>query len=369
VNIGLDGEFGYTGSTSAEAIRTGVKIAIDEINRAGGVLHGRPLALVERANGSVPARSLLNLKELAAMPDLVAVFCGRFSPTVIEALPLIHQLKLPLLDPWAAADPIVDNHYPVNYVFRLSLRDSWAMPAMLRHAQAKGASRVGLLLLNTSWGRSSLLAAQDYVATHPELKISGVSWYNWADTSFVEKVSILRASGAQAVLMVANNDSQQIVIDMAGLPPEQRLPLISHWGITGGRFAELAGPALRGVDLSVVQTYTFIGATDPHAQRVVAAAQRLFHVKDARAIASPVGLAHAYDLTHILARAIELAGSTERSKVRDALEQVRHYDGLVKKFARPFAPGRHDALSASDVFMAEFAPDHAIVPLRGARKP
>ena len=43
--------------------------------------------------------------------------------------------------PWAAADGIVDNGYAPNYVFRLSLRDSWAMPTMLRHAAKKGTIR------------------------------------------------------------------------------------------------------------------------------------------------------------------------------------------------------------------------------------
>ena len=98
VLIGLDAEFEYQGSTSAEAIRHGMQIAIDEINKAGGVLQGRPLKLMEKANGSLPARSANNIKEFAATPDLVAVFCGRFSPTVLEMLPLIHQLGMPLMN-------------------------------------------------------------------------------------------------------------------------------------------------------------------------------------------------------------------------------------------------------------------------------
>ena len=141
VYVGLDAELTYAGSTSAQAIRMGMLIAMEEVNQAGGVLGGRPLKLIERDNKSLPARSLANLKELAAQPDLVSVFAGRFSPTVLDTLPLIHELKLPLLDPWASADGIVDNGYTPNYVFRLSLRDSWAMPTMLRHAAKKGTIR------------------------------------------------------------------------------------------------------------------------------------------------------------------------------------------------------------------------------------
>ncbi|HBG05145.1 MAG TPA: ABC transporter substrate-binding protein [Geobacter sp.] len=367
VFIGLDAEFGYASSTSAEAIRQGIEIAMDEINRAGGVLGGRPLALETRANHSVPARSIENIKELAQKPDLVAVFCGRFSPTVLEALPTLHNEKMILLDPWSAADAIVENRYRPNYAFRLSLKDSWAMDVMLRHAQKQGASRVGMLLLNTSWGRSSLKGAEKYAAAHPGFRISGTNWFNWNDKSFIEKYQSLRQGGARAVILVANaNEAEILIKEVAALPAAQRLPIVSHWGVTGGTLAELAGPALGKVDFSVVQTYSFIGDQSAKARRVVAAHNRLFKTKGARQIKSPVGVAHAYDLTHILALAINKAGSTDRKAIRSALEQLGGYRGLIKEYRPPFTPQRHEALSPDSVFMAGFAEDGAIV-RKGAR--
>ena len=361
VYVGLDAELGYAGSTSAQAIRMGMLIAMEEVNQAGGVLGGRPLKLIERDNKSLPARALENLKELATQPDLVAVFGGRLSPVFLESLPLVHELKLPLLNPWAAVDGIVDNGYAPNYVFRLSMRDSWAMPTMLRHAAKKGAKQVGLLLVNTGWGRGNHKAAEAYVALHPEMKIVGTEWYNWADKTFLDKVAALKQAGAQAIVLVANFEASRLVREMAALPKAERLPIVSHWGVSGGNFAEEAGPALQEVDFALVQTYSFIGAKRPKARQVLAAAQKMFDVKDARSLAAPVGLAHAYDLTHILARAIARAGSTERAAVRDALEQVRDYDGLIKRYPRPFTPERHEALSLEEVFMARYAPDGAIV--------
>ena len=361
VYVGLDAELGFAGSTSAQAIRMGILIAMEEVNQAGGVLGGRPLQLIERDNKSLPARALVNLEELAAQPDLVAVFGGRNSPTFLEVLPLVHALKLPLLDVWAAADGIVDNGYAPNYVFRLSLRDSLAMPTMLRHAAKKGAKRVGLLLTNNGWGRSNHKAAEAYVALHPEMKIVGSQWYNWADTHFLDKVAALKQAGAQAIVLVANSEASQLVREMAALPKAERLPIVSHWGVSGGTFVEDAGPALQEIDFSLVQTYSFIDAKRPKARQVLAAAQRLFGVKDARSLAAPTGLAHAYDLTHILARAIDRAGSTERPAVRAALEQVRDYEGLIKRYPQPFTPARHEALSQGDVYMARYAPDGAIV--------
>lgn len=362
VYVGLDAELGYVGSTSAQAIRMGMLIAMEEVNQAGGVLGGRQLALIERDNKSLPARTLVNLKEMAAQPDLVAVFGGRFSPPLLESLPLIHELKLPLLDPWASADGVVDNGYAPNYVFRLSLRDSWAMPTMLRHATKKGAKQVGLLLLNTGWGRSNQAAAEAYVALHPEMKIVGTQWFNWADKTFLDEHRALKLAGAKAIVFVANHEEAvRLIRDIATLPKAERLPIVSHFGVSGGNFFEEAGSALQEVDFTLVQTYSFIGAKGPKARQVLAAAQKMFGVKDARSLAAPIGLAHAYDLTHILARAIDRAGSTERPAVRAALEQVRNYDGLIKRYPQPFTPARHEALSQGDLFIARYAPDGAIV--------
>lgn len=359
VIIGLDAEFGHVSSTSAEAIRQGIRIAIGEINQAGGVLHGRPLQLEEKANSSLPARSANNLREFAAMPDLVAVFCGRFSPTVLEGLPLIHQLRLPLLDPWAAADGIVDNGYAPNYVFRLSMKDSWAVNAMLKHLGQRKLKRVGLLALNTSWGRSTQKAIETYIGRNGGTALAGVQWINWDDKedSMAAKYLLLRAAGAQAILLVANaEEGATFAKVLLKSPASERLPVVSHWGVTGGKLPLLVGEDFYQLDFRVVQTYSFIGQNSLQAVNVISTHNKMNGGGSARAILSPVGVAHAYDLTHILAKAIDLAGSTRREAVRDALERVPSHAGLIRKYNPPFTPKRHEALSESDVFLARYSP-------------
>ncbi len=362
IKIVIDAEFGIPGSTSAQAIHAGAQVAVGEINAAGGVL-GRPLEILTKDNRGVPARALNHLRSAAADPAVVAVMCGKYSPTVVELLPEIHRLQMPYLDPWAAADPITDNGYSPNFVFRLSLRDSWAMQAMLRHAAKGGAKRVALLLANTDWGRSSLRAAER-AAGNSDLQIAGIEWYNFGDQSLQLQYRNLLATGAQALLLVANEQEGSILInELAALPAAQRLPVIAHWGITAGRFFDTTREALRKVDVSVVQTFTFLGKSDPATTRLLAGLRAINVHGDARAVASPAGVAHAYDLVHLLARAIGRAGSTERPAIRAALEQLGPYRGVTRYFERPFTAARHDALGPEDVFMARFAADGAIEPL------
>ncbi|MFS0754118.1 ABC transporter substrate-binding protein [Noviherbaspirillum sp. 1P10PC] len=364
VLVGLDAEFGLDNSISAQAIELGMRTAITEINAAGGVLDGRKLELVMRDHRSIPARGIRNIRELAAMPDLVAVFGGRFSPVLIEQLPTLAEARLPFLAVWSSADAIIDNGTDPNYMFRVSLRDSLAMPYMLKSAERRGYNRIGLLLTNTSWGRSNETAAMLHAgAGKARARIVGTAWYNWRDSTLMPGYQRLRDAGAQAIVLVANDDEAAILVrEIAALPPAQRLPVISHWGVTGGDFVGQAGPALQQVDFTVIQTFSFFQA-DPRTldgfMKALAAVSPIRRIDDIRA---PVGVAHAYDAMHLLARAIAKAGSTERPAVRDALERLGSYRGLVRLYQPPFTKDRHEALGPEQLLMARFRADGTLVP-------
>lgn len=356
VIIGFDAEEGHRTSTSDDAIRMGILTAIHEINKNGGVLDNRPLELIIKDNRSVPMRGIKNIEEFAKIPDLVAVVSGKFSPVVLEEVPVLHEKKMILLDAWAAADTIIDNGQRPNYCFRLSLKDSWAVQTMLDYASKHGFKRFGVLLPTTGWGRSNEKAIKNYLLTHPELSVTTFQWFMWGDQSLLDKYEAARSSDAEAILFVSNEAEGAILVkEMATLPPEKRLPIISHWGITGGNFTKLTGDAIHQIDFSVVQTYSFFdNLREDNLKQFYDTAGQLFNINKAEDIPSPVGMAHAYDLIHILALAINKAGTTERSAIRDALELVQDYKGLVKTYPQPFTTERHEALEAGDPFMSRF---------------
>jgi len=332
------------------------------VNAGGGVLGGRPLQAVVLPNRAVPARGIENIRTFAARKDAVAVFCGKFSPVVLEEIPVLHELEMPLLDPWAAADAIVDNGRHPSFVFRLSLRDGWAMHTMMDYAASRGLERVALLLPNTAWGRSNAAGADAYARAHPVPRIVSTRWFNWGVESLAEDYEAFRAAAAQAVIFVTNEGPGALLVrEMAALPPEKRMPIIAHHGVAGGDLVTLSGPSLGKVDLTAVQFFTFVGDTRPQARALLAAVEKRYGVLDAGHVLSAGGLAAAYDLTHLLARAIQKAGTTDRKAVRKALEELREYDGAVKRLPRPFTPERHEGLSEEDLFMARFTPDGALV--------
>jgi branched-chain amino acid transport system substrate-binding protein len=353
--IGVTAEYGQQGSHTGQSIEKGILLAIDEINAAGGLLGGRKLALERKDDRGVPARGVDNFTEFAANPAVVGVFCGRYSPVALELGPVANRLGLSLLVPWAAADGVT--RYPdPNYVFRVSLTDSWAINAMLYHADRKRFRHLALFVPNNAWGRSSERAMQAYVRHHPELRYD-TTWYNWGDTEFSEKIGAAVQQGAQALVLVSNEAEGAFIVQrMATLPKEKRLPIISHWGVAGGDFVAAAGSALWDVDFVVVQSFTFNGPRNARTKAVAGGVKRLFG-QEANELRAQVGFAHAYDFTHLLALAIRKAGSADRAAVRKALENLGAYDGLLRRYQRPFAAGQHEALDARQAFIARFDQD------------
>lgn len=363
--VGLDAEVSHATSTADDAIRVGMQIALEEINAAGGVL-GRPLVMEVRDNRSVPWRGVENAIAFGADTRVVAFVTGKFSPVVLEQLKPIHESRLILLDAWAAADGITKNGYKPNFAFRLGLNDTMAISALMMHARHRGLRRPGLFLPNNGWGRSCLEAAEKY-ARSKGFTIAGVEWYQWGDqaTSFAGQYEKLRRAGADHVLMVANEgEGAQLLKDIAAQPKTRRLPVLSHWGILGSNFAAMAGPALREVDLRIITTISYATASTPRARALVEEAARRLGGTPPERLTSAIGVAHAYDLIHLLVLAIRKAGTTERDAVRLALENIPTHAGAMKQYVRPFSASRREALDIADLRIVRYGDDGALLPYR-----
>lgn len=364
VLIGLTAEFGHNTSTSAQGIEMGMRLAVAEINERGGVLGGSKLGLDVKDNRSIPALGVGDLRAFTQDENVVAVVGGKFSPVMIDLAQEAETLRIPTFSPWATADQIVSNHPKDSFVFRMSIRDSWALELMIEYALANGWHKLGLLLPNNSWGQSCKKAAEAALLDETRIAIVAENLYNWGDASLYDRYGAMVSAGADAVLLVANEGEGAQIIKAAGSHPDDvQIPIVAHLGITGGDLTSLTDGLASNVDLTVVQTFSFAGRGDERARAVLESVRQQLDIQSAEEIPSQVGFAHGYDLVHILARAIDTAGTTNREQVRDALEQVRDYDGLTKYFEQPFEASSHEALTSKDIFLGRIQSNGSVVPL------
>ena len=364
IAIGLDADFSGNAPQSGESIRRGMLLAIAEINESGGVL-GRKLELVRRDNRGIPARGIDNLDELVKLDNLVAVVGGLHSPVMLSQLDTIHDHELVFFSAWAAATPVVANGRDPNFVFRVSVRDEYAGGFLIRTAMDRGFKSPGLLLWKSGWGQSNERAMSSAMVEHG-VRSAGTEWFNATENDLSDQIDRLKKAGADVIMLVANPDEGLAAIRaMASLPKDERLPIISHWGITGNDFYHMDPYSIASVDLSFLQTFSFYNPPFPdRAKALFDAYCATFRSCSSKAdVISPVGTAHAYDIVKIVARAIEQAGTTERTAVRDALEHLGRYDGLVRTYDPPFSPVDHDALDVADFQIARFGPRGEILPV------
>jgi branched-chain amino acid transport system substrate-binding protein len=361
ITIALNADLSSTNEISGIAIERGARIAIEEINAAGGVL-GRELKLVPYDHRRNPARGIHHIEQVATDEHTIAILGGKHTPVILAELESIHTHKIPYLIPWAAGTPLIDHPYHPSYTFRLSLRDADAAGVLVDRARKRGLKKIGLLLEQTAWGRSNE-ASINSALRQRDLEPAWLEWFVWGQRDFDVALKRLKKAGAEVILFVGNAP-EGITLARAQLQQSDPLPVMSHWGIVGGNFEAELGEALERLDWEVIQSFSFFNPPRPqHADRVLARYDRLFGpIKGARDVPSPTGTAHAYDLIHLLARAIKEAGRADRVAVRDALEQLGRYEGLVRIYDPPFTPDRHEALDETDYQMARFC-EGAIVPV------
>ncbi|HEU5192537.1 MAG TPA: ABC transporter substrate-binding protein [Methylomirabilota bacterium] len=349
IRIGLAAAVSGGSAASGEAIKRGIQIAMDEVNAKGGLLGGRKLEMVIRDDEGNPAKGVTIARELVEREKATVVFGGLHTTVALAQVPVWAELKTPYMGAWAAGTNITRNGQTPNFAFRVSANDDYVDKYLARYAvdvMKKG--KPGLLLENTAWGQSNEAGLGKWLGDK-KVKPVGIEKFNWNDPDMSPQLLRLKGAGADHVILVANApEGAQVVKSRAKIGWE--VPMISHWGISGGRFAELTGDLSDGVVF--VQTYSFFGKQNERGQALLKALREKYNVKGPEDVIAPVGTANAYDGMHLVALAIEQAGSTDGPKVRDALESLKaEYKGLIKTYKQPFTAEQHDALTDADYVM------------------
>jgi len=350
IKIGLVAALTGASAQSGEAITRGLAIAIDELNAKGGIM-GRKVTLVRRDDESSPPKGLAAARELISNEKVAALFGGIDSPVSLAIIPVVNKEKMPFIGVWAAATNITKNGANPNYVFRVSAQDDLVDIKLVRYAmQTYGVKKPGLVLINNPWGESNEKGLK-VAAEAAKIAIAGIEKIEPNDVDMTAQLTRLRNAGADALILVANAAPGAQMMK-ARERMGWKVPVVSHWGISGGRFDELVGPTAG--DAHFVQTYSFFGNLNDAGKRVFTAMQTKYGIKTPADVLAPVGTANAYDAMHLVARAIEKARSTDGEAIRKAMYEIDDYAGLIKTYRKPFAPNDHEGLGPDDYIMVKF---------------
>jgi len=344
IKIGVSGPFTGGSSSMGVSMRDGVKLAVAEINKAGGVM-GRQLELVERDDEAKNERGVQIAQELINKEKVVATVGFINTGVALAAQRFYQEAKIPVMNNVATGSLITQQFkdQPENYIFRNAANDSIQAPMIVEEAIGKRHfKKVAILADSTNYGqlgRADLEKALDLKGVKPV----AVEKFNIKDVDMTAQLLKAKEAGAEAILTYGiGPELAQIANGMTKLG--WKVPMIGSWTLSMANFIDNAGPGGEGARMP----QTFVQEpTTPKRQSFIISYLKTFNPKNAR-IDSPVSAAQGYDSIYLLAAAIKQAGSTDGPKIKAALEDLKTpVEGVVTTYNKPFSAADHEAITAN----------------------
>ena len=341
IKLGFNGDLSASPSAlSGKAMVLGAEAAIEDINKAGGVL-GRKLTLVTRDDSGQPQKSTQNMSELIDSEKVVAIIGPTNSGNALAWKHVPNGKKIPVIGAAASATAVTQpaSAGAENYMFRVSMVDRDSIAALMAYAKKHPETKnIGYLVETTGFGQGGLKDITEIGQLHgiqPECNEK----FGVADTDMTSQLNKCKAAGVHTVIVWAQGTpSAQLMRSMEKIGYFPRT--LMSWGIEQPTFYDIAGKDL-GARALFLRTMT-----DDRTPKQ----QALYDRVAPKMPPSPFGIAgHAYDAVLLLAAAMKQAGSTEGPKLREALENLQgKHDGVMKTYEKPFSAASHEALSSGD---------------------
>jgi len=298
-----------------------LQMYVEDINKKGGVI-GRQLELVHYDDGSDAGKANGFGKRLIDDDKVDIIVGGTTTGATMSMLPLVEKAGVPFIS-LAGAVVIVE---PVKkWVFKTPHTDRMAAEKVFEDMKKRGLSKVALFSETSGFGQSGKKETEGVAAKYGITLVANET-YGPKDTDMSPQLTKIRnVPGVQAVLIFGLGQGPAIATKgykQLGMT----LPLYHAHGVGSEEFIKLAGPAAEGVRLpaSALLVAAKLAANDPQ-KPIAEGYAKAFAAKWKTDVSSFGG--HAYDGLMIAVDAIKRAGSTDKAKVRDAIEATKGFVG------------------------------------------
>jgi branched-chain amino acid transport system substrate-binding protein len=296
------------------------QMLVDKINAQGGVL-GQKLKLIIKDSSGSPEKAVSFAKQLIEEDKVLAIIGPSTSGETMQIKKLCEENQMILVS-CAAADAIVN---PLaKYVFKTPQKDSQAATWIYRTMKEKGISKIAVLTGNDGFGASGKKQLEDLAKTEG-IEIVANEVYDKQATDLTDILTKVKGTpGVQAVVNWSIVPAQSIVAkNMKQLG--MTIPLFQSHGFGNRKYVEQAGVAAEGILFPAGRLLVVEELPDSHPQKKLLATYKKDYEAAYKEDVSTFG-GHAYDAILIVTEALKKAGTTDRAKVRDAIEGLH---GLV----------------------------------------
>jgi branched-chain amino acid transport system substrate-binding protein len=296
----------------------GAKLALDAVNKAGGIL-GKQAELVIEDDQTTNPGIVLAFSKLAAQSDIVG-FLGSIRSTQVHAMaPDVLKLGKPVMI--GGTDPNL-THMGNQWLFRCRPNDSYSGRVIADYGvKTLGKKKWAVLHSTDAFGTAGGKALTDALTKLDSAPVLDQGYANQSQ-DFTPVVLAIKQSGADILgsYFTFENDLGIFARQLRQLGVN--IPWVGSPSITNITALKLAGPALYG---------TF-GVAD-YAEDSSDASKAFGKVyRDAVKVAPDNQSSWPYDAVNVLSAAINKAGSTDAAKVREAILATKKFPGAEGEY-------------------------------------
>lgn len=347
IKIGYNADQSASGTAElGTAGRWAFEAAIEDLNKAGGIL-GRKVVGIIRDDLGAPPKSIQIMNELIDNEKVDAVVGSANSGNALAWLHIPQQKKVPVMVSIATATEITRRYAkePQNYLFRVSMVDREQVALLVAYAvKASKGQKIAILADSTGYGQGGTRDAIEVLALH-NVKPVLVEKYGPKDTDMTSQLTKIREAGADTVIIYGIADGSGHVL--RSMEKIDYLPTtLGTWGNLSSLLPRIAGSKLAEHLILAAST------TEDSNAKAKALGERVR--KNFPTLTTFACSAQTYDSVMLLAAAMKLANSTDGEKVAAALEQVSGVQGVIKTYDKPFSKTDHEGLGVADFYLARW---------------
>ena len=322
-----------------------LELYVDKINAAGGVL-GRKLQLVSYDSAGDAEKARTFVKRLIEEDKVDAIVGGSTTGETMAVIPLIEQAQVPFVS-LAGAVVIVE---PVKkWVFKTPATDRMACEKIFADMKSRNIAKIGLISGPGGFDKS-MRAQCMQVAGNYGIQIVADETYGAKDSDMTPQLTKMRQNAQIQAVLNAGFGAAPAIVTKNFRQVGMTVPLYQSHGVASKEYIKLSGDAANGVRLpaAALLVADALPFNDPQ-KKVVLAYKHDFESRYHQDVATFGG--HAYDGLFLVVDAMKKAHTTDKAKVRDAIESTRGWMGIDGEFN--MSPADHMGLNLSAFRMLE----------------
>lgn len=336
-NVKIGAIFAMTGPASflgAPEAKT-AQMLVDQINASGGI-NGSKIELIIKDSKGSPEVAISMAKQLIE-ENMVFAIIGPSTTGETMAIKNLCEDAQVLLISCAAGEAIVN---PVaKYVFKVPQKDSQAATRIFEVMKKLGLTKIGVVSSNTGFGKGGKENLEKLAPTFG-IEILGSEVYDKEATDLTGVLTKLKAKNVQAVINWSIEPAQSIVAkNMKQL--DMKVPLFQSHGFGNILYVKQAGEAAEGIIFPCGRLLVANLLPASNKQKALLVKYKTDYETKFKEEASTFG-GHSYDAVLVLVEAMKKAGTTDKEKVRLAIESTKDLVGTAGVFS--YSASDHNGL-------------------------